>query len=213
MSAERLTNIYFEVHKGVVKDVTEKRGYPPEKYKRLELWKAKRLFQSLKLQGLTLLDQATKLLSGLIVCHALPNANHRTSFFFMDLFFVANDILFPHYRRRRDSQRKYRLDGERYIRDSKYILNLKKDQERYANRYRQGKRIMYLRGGGQRTIRAEDLGLSRKQYIKRHRGLTRNWLEEMLGDQSGRYLRTPENSLSNLIALAERRTSSHVRDS
>jgi hypothetical protein len=34
-----------------------------------------------------MINQLTKLLSGLIVLQALPNANHRTGFRFVDLYF------------------------------------------------------------------------------------------------------------------------------
>ncbi len=206
-TAERLTRIYFEYHKAVVKIVEEERGHPPKQYKRMQLGRIKGLFQSIGLEGLTIIDQAMKILSGLIVCHGLPNTNHRTSFSFIEVFLDANGVQFPYYRGRRDWIRRYRLDGNRYIYDSKYILKLKAEQQEYRKRFQEGRRIMYLGGGGgggRRVIRAEDLGLSRREYIKRHRSLTKNWLERMLLGQSERYLKTAEDSLSKAIALAER---------
>ncbi len=202
--AGNLPALYLEYHKAVVLGVTEERGSPPRRYKSLEIGKLKRFFDGLRNQGRSLLDQSSELLSGLIVCHALPNTNHRTSLFFVQAFLEANGVRFPHYRGRWDEERRFRLDGTEYIRDSKYLLNLKVDQERYAQRHREGKPIMYLRGGGRRRIRAEDLGLSNRRYNRRHRELTRRWLERMLGDQSGRYLRTVEDSLNNLMAHSER---------
>ncbi len=201
---EELTNLYLEYHKAIVQQTKEERGSPPKPYKKMQLGWVRRLFQSIRLDGLTLIDQAMKILSGLVVCHALPNTNHRTSVFFVQAFLDANGVRFPHYRGRRSHQRRTRLDMNEYIRDSKYLLNLKIKQNHYVRRYQQGKRIMYFRGGGQRTIRAEDLGLSSGQYNRRHRKLTKKWLERMLGDQSARYLKMPADSLRRLLALSER---------
>lgn len=202
--ARKLTDLYLEYHKAVVLQVTEERGSPPRRYKPLEVGKLRRFFDWLRIEGQALLDQGSRLLSGLIVCHALPNTNHRTSLFFVQAFLEANGVRFPHYRRKRDAERRFRLDGTEYIRDSKFLLNLKIDQAKFARRYEGGKPIMYLRGGGRRRIHPEDLGLSNRQYNRRHRELTRTWLKRMLGDQSGRYLRTVEDSLNSLIAQSER---------
>ncbi len=201
--AQRLTGLFLEYHKGVVVSVTKERGTPPRKYKPMQVGYARRLFQGIQLQGLTLLDQATKILSGLIVCHALPNTNHRTSIFLVQAFLEANGVTFPYYRGRRGYVRRFYLDTNPYIRDSKFILTLKVRQEDYALRYQQGKRLMHLKGGGRRTIRAEDLGQSNRQYNAKHREVTKLWLERMLGNQSIRYLRAPADSLNKLIALAE----------
>lgn len=202
--AQRLTDLYLEYHKAVVLQVTKERGSPPRRYKGLEFGNLKRFFDGIRNEGQSLLEQGARLLSGLIVTHALPNTNHRTSLFFVQAFLEANGVRFPHYRARRDADRRFRLDGTEYIRDSKYLLNLKVDQDKYAGRYAAGKPIMYLRGGGRRRIRPEDLGLSNRQYNTRHREMTRTWLERMLGNQSGRYLKTAEDSLNNLIAQSER---------
>lgn len=202
--ARNLADLYLEYHKAVVLQVTEDRGSPPRRYKRLEIGKLRRFFAGLRIEDLPLFDQGMRLLSGFIVCHALPNTNHRTSLFFVQAFLEANGVRFPHYRRERDAERRFRLDGTEYIRDSKFLLNLKMDQERYARRYQEGKPVMYLRGGGRRRIHPEDLGLSNQQYNRRHRKLTGTWLKRMLGHQSGRYLRTAEDSLNRLIAQLER---------
>lgn len=202
--ARNLVDLYLEYHKAVVLRVTEERGSPPRRYKSLEIGKLRRFFDGLRIENRSLLEQGTRLLSGLIVCHALPNTNHRTSLFFVQAFLEANRVRFPHYRGERDAERRFRLDGTEYIRDSKFLLNLKMNQVRYARRYEEGKPVMYLRGGGRRRIHAEDLGLSNQQYNRRHRELTGSWLKRMLGDQSGRYLRTAEDSLNRLIAQSER---------
>lgn len=198
--AERLTNLFLEYHKGVVVTVTKERGTAPRKYKPMQLGYARRLFQGIQLQGLTLLDQATKILSGLIVCHALPNTNHRTSVYFVQGFLGANGVTFPYYHGRRGHVRRFYLDTNPYILDSKFIINLKARQKHYALRHQQGKRLMYL-GGRKRTIRAEDLGLSNREYNARHRELTKLWLERMLGNQSTRYLKAPADSMRRLLAL------------
>ncbi len=197
---QRLTDLFLKYHKAVVVSATKLRGFAPRKYKKMQLGYARRFFQGVRLQGLTLLDQATEILSGLIVCHALPNTNHRTSIFFVQAFLEANGVTFPYYLGRRGDIRKFTLDTNPYFLDSKFIINLKFRQKHYAQRYEQGKRLMYLRGR-KRTIRAEDLGLSNRQYNARHKGVTKLWLEPMLRNQSSRYLKTPANSLKRLVAL------------
>ncbi|MFQ5910952.1 MAG: hypothetical protein ACE5IJ_09580 [Thermoplasmata archaeon] len=202
MVAEELTRLFLEEHKAIVKKVAEERGHPPRKYKKLEPRKIERLFSTMRLDGLNLLDQAMKLLSGLIVSHALPNANHRTSIFFVQFFLEENGLRFPFYRGRRAWQRQWRLNINSYIRDSKYLLRLKYKPDECAERYHQGK-PMYI-GGSKRVIRREDLGLSKRQYNRRHRQVTRDWLESMLQGQSTIYLKIPEDSLSRLIARSGR---------
>jgi hypothetical protein len=77
---------YYHLYEKINFEYSEETGYNIKEYKPYEPELLIRFCNDFKDES-KMIDQLTKLLSGLIVLQALPNANHRSAFRFTDLYF------------------------------------------------------------------------------------------------------------------------------
>ncbi len=199
--AEKLTEILTGFHEGVVLAVTEKRGRAPTKYKRFEPYKIRTFFESYNPAGKQLLEIAAEVLSTLLRAHPFPNANHRTMLITTAALFKANRLRFPHYEQAIPRwRRRYVGDCNRFIAESKYWLKLRRNRDRLGS----GARVLQVTKTRKHTIKPGDLSLTKGQLAQKHLAMTKEWLIEVLGNQSDRYWRVSPDALTRLIAQAER---------
>jgi len=199
--AERLTEILTNLHKGVVIEVAQKRRRAPTKYKSFEPYKIRTFFESYDAGGKTLLEIGAETLSGLLRAHPFPNANHRTTIVATELFFKANDVRFPYYERAIPRWRtRYIGACNRFIFESKYWLKLRLNRGKLGK----GARILPVTKTRKHAIGPRDLDLNKGQMAQRHLAMTKEWLVDILGDQSDKYRRVSPEALTRLIAQAER---------
>ena len=75
-------------------------------------------------------------MSGLIVTHGLPNANHRTTIFFLSIIFRYLGIKFPNYNSQK-YKKKWIDECNRYIKKSKRILYKRKENKNYKEKHKE----------------------------------------------------------------------------
>ncbi|UCE39309.1 MAG: hypothetical protein JSW00_08850 [Thermoplasmata archaeon] len=85
-NCEIFKNFYYHLFERINFEFTEETGEKIKPYKDYEP-NLLLIFCDQYQDEEVILDQLTKLLSGLIILQALPNANHRTAFRFVDLYF------------------------------------------------------------------------------------------------------------------------------
>jgi len=200
VEADKLTEILTNFHKGVVIEVTQKRHRAPTRYKRFEPYKIRVFFESYDPTARNILQIAAEILSGLLRAHPFPNANHRTMLVATSAFFKANGLRFPHYERAIPRwRRRYVADCNQFILESKYWLKLR----RYRDKLGKGARVLQVTKTRKHVIKAGDLDLNKGQMAEKHLAMTKEWLTELLGDQSDKYRRVSPEALTRLIAQAE----------
>lgn len=199
--AEKLTEILTNFHKGVVLEVTRKRGRAPTKYKRFEPYKIRTFFESYNPSGKHIPEIAADVLSTLLRAHPFPNANHRTTLVATEALFKANGLRFPHYERAIPRwRRRYVADSNRFIAESKYWLKLRRNRDKLGK----DARVLQVTKTRKHAIKPGDLDLNKGQMAEKHLAMTKEWLIELLGDQSDKYRRVSPEALTRLIAQAER---------
>jgi prophage maintenance system killer protein len=129
-----LAEAYLKCHEIVREIIREDTGHYPRNYKRLEKGKIDKFFRNVPYKSKSVLAFGAETMSGLIVAHALPNANHRSTILFTALFFEMCGVRFPCYdtRKKRDQ---WIRDCNRYIADSKRILYARKRDPRYRGKH------------------------------------------------------------------------------
>ena len=198
--AKKLTEILTNFHKGVVLEVTEKRNRAPTKYKNFEPYKIQRFFDGYDPGGKSIVAIAAEALSTLLRAHPFPNANHRTMLTTTEALFKANGLRFPHYESTVQRWRKRHVsDCNRYIAESKCWLKRRRNRHKLGN----GARILQVTKTRKHVIKPGELNLTNSQMAERHLAMTKDWLVELLGDQSDRYRRVSPDALTRLIAQAE----------
>lgn len=198
--AEKLTEILTNLHMGVVIEVTRRRGRAPTKYKRFEPYKIQTFFESYNPSGKQLLEIAADMLSTLLRAHPFPNANHRTTLVATVLLFKANSLRFPPYEGAIPRwRRRYVSDCNRFIFESKYWLKLRRNRDKLGK----SARVLQVTKTRKHSITPGDLDLNQGQMAEKHLAMTKEWLIELLGDQSHKYRRVAPEALTRLIAQAE----------
>jgi hypothetical protein len=198
--AEKLTEILTNLHMGVVLEVTKRRRRAPTRYKRFEPYKIRTFFESYNPSGKPILEIASEVLSGLLRAHPFPNANHRTTLVATEALFKANDLRFPHYEQVIPRWRtRYIGACNRFIFESKYWLKLRLNRSKLGK----GARVLQVTKTRKHAIAPGDLDLDKGQMAEKHLTMTREWLIELLGDQSHKYRRVAPEALTRLIAQAE----------
>lgn len=198
--ARKLTEILSNFHKGVVLEVKQRRGRAPTQYKKFEPYKIERFFESYDPNGEPIIDVAAVVLSTLLRAHPFPNANHRTALIATEALFKANGLRFPHYEGAVPRwRRRYVGDCNRYIAESKYWLKLRLNRDQLGK----GARVLQVTKTRKHAIAPRDLDLTNNQIAERHLTMTREWLADLLGNQSAKYRRVSPDALTKLIAQAE----------
>lgn len=198
--ATKLTEILTNFHKGVVLEVTQKRGRAPTRYKKFEPFKIERFFESYDPTGKPIIDLAAEVLSTLLRAHPFPNANHRTTLVTTEALFKANGLRFPYYEGAvKRWRRRYVADCNRFIQESKYWLKLRMNRGKIPK----STRFLQVTKTRRHIISPGDLHLTAQDMAETHLAVTRRWLVELLGDQSDRYRRVSPDALTRLIAQAE----------
>jgi prophage maintenance system killer protein len=134
MDLDPLTKAYLKCHETVREIIKSHTGRHPKRYKRLEMRKLDKYFHNIQYKSQNILAFGAQTMSDLIVGHALPNANHRTTILFMALFFESIDIRFPGYDTRANRERWIRECNE-YIAKSKRILHSRRHDQRYGKKH------------------------------------------------------------------------------
>jgi len=201
VEAEKLTEILIDFHKAVVIEVTQRRRRAPTKYKSFEPHKIRTFFESYNPSRKPILEIAADVLSTLLRAHPFPNANHRTTLFATEALFKANGLRFPHYEGVTPRwRRRYVADCNRFIPESKYWLKLRRNRDKLGK----GARVLQVTKTRMHAINPGDLDLNKGQMAAKHLAMTKEWLIELLGDQSDKYRRVSPEALTRLIAQAER---------
>ena len=123
---EFLTEKYLESYIWVCDEVKKQTGEYPKKYKRFEKMRVIKYFNNIQHKGLNGFELITNMLSQLIVQHALPNTNHRSTLHFINRFLNVHnyDLNFNV-----GIQNNIFVD---FIKGSKEILRQRKEDKNYA---------------------------------------------------------------------------------
>jgi prophage maintenance system killer protein len=124
--SKSMFDIYIKSYEYVIKEITDSTGKIPEPYKTLEENLLHSFFDGLeKSKNMNGFDFISEMLSTLILNQALPNANHRTSMYFVGTLLTHNG---------------YAIDTEthantvrEYFLDSKHIM--KKAPKNYREKH------------------------------------------------------------------------------
>lgn len=117
------------------------------------------------------------------------------------LLFKANGLRFPHYESAVSQWRKrFVSDCNRYIAESKYRLKVRRNRDKIGK----GAKALQVTKARKHAIKPGDLGLNKGEMADRHLAMTKEWLIELLGDQSDKYRRVSPEALTRLIAQSER---------
>ena len=157
---ERITNAYIGIY-FIIKDEYNKYGTPLKQYHILDRRKILRFFKTfLNKSDESLFETTVKLIDILVRMQSLPNANHRTTIYFIKHLLKANGIMFPNYDITKNSV-KWSNDIIRFAAYSRKCL-IEIDDSHTMNNYRFDKHC--------------------------HQKHIRIWLKEMLIDnQSGKW--------------------------
>jgi prophage maintenance system killer protein len=134
VTMDPLAEAYLNCYEIVRETIKASRGRYPSNYKRFEKTKIDKYFKNVPYKCKNIITFGSDMMSTLIVNHALPNANHRTTILFMALYFESYGIHFPCYDKiqKRDAWIK---DCNRYIAASKRILYSRKKDGHYREKH------------------------------------------------------------------------------
>jgi len=129
-----LTELYLQCNNTVNDIIKSETGRYPGDYKRLEISKLDKYFNTLSYKATTNFDFAADVMSSLIVLHCLPNTNHRSTLLFTAMILEIQEIRFPHYGSKGNKKR-WIDDCNRYIAKSKRILYSRKKDSEYKQKH------------------------------------------------------------------------------
>ena len=136
-SAQKLVDIYLTYHKEVLLSVKKMRGSEPKPYKDLEIRKLYRILKHPPSEKLCMIDFSANLMSNLLRTHSLPNANHRTTIFFIQAFLKINEIKLPGYDYISNKNRWWD-ECDEYIYNSKYWLKIAHNRKEILKEFKSG---------------------------------------------------------------------------
>lgn len=134
----------------------------------------------------TVAEVGGRLMSSLILKHSFPNANHRTSLVLLERYIKAHefDFLLP---RMHDDDYNWQGWADRYIRQSKRLLTLRRNAPRFYYLWREGCDTVERKGDIQITLGEHelitDVNSAHSHYAEKHVKLCQRLAEEIMDRQ------------------------------
>ncbi len=197
--SEKLVSIYLAYHRNVNLLIEKVTGEKPKPYKELEQGKLERMFQCLPQSCDNIIDFCSRIMSNLLRMHALPNTNHRTTIYFIQGILKANEINFPEYDYN-ENRNRWWDDCNRYICESKYFLKLTRKRKELRELFESGIYEYRISDTCLHSITQADLTIGSGAIKEKHRGMTKEWLDEMVSTQSDKCANESSNCMSRFIA-------------
>lgn len=177
---------FLEMFEGVLEQKYDEEGVPLDAYKDTELERIPDALEHVD-WAREISETGGLLLSNLILCHALPNANHRTSFVMLETYLNASYAPF-NFPSLVTGGYDWQEWVDEYIVESKRLLTIRRNVSVFRYLQHFGCEIVRRKGGIDIRLSDYDLALSGNEalveYASRHERLSVEFVEELL-DQAG----------------------------
>lgn len=139
-------------------------------------------------------EVAAGILSGTIIVHSFPNANHRTSLFLTRLYLTAAGISWPSYSLEDDAgKRRFYEDVYGFVTESKLILQLLRRRPLLNVAWEEGYSEVRLGPDTHAPIREEDLEESDEALKLRHESISSEVIRDLAGEEAEDDLQEPDH--------------------
>lgn len=173
---------FLEMFEGVQEQKFDEEGLPLDAYKDVELGRIPEALEHVE-WGKRIPETGGQLLSNLIPCHALPNANHRTSFVMLETYLRASYAPFEFPSLVTDSY-EWQEWVDEYIVASKRLLTVRRNVGVFRHLQRFECETVRRKGGIEIPLSEYDLSLSGNdaltEYAREHEELTVEFVEKLL---------------------------------
>lgn len=172
----------LEVFKRIQERKYDEEGVPLDAYKGVEIDRIPDVLKQINWSA-TIPETSGQLASNLILCHALPNANHRTAFGMLETYLKSVDSAFGLPSMITDDY-DWQMWVDEYIVNSKRLLTVRRNVGpfRYLQSY--GCETIQRKGGIEIQVSGYDLDMSRNEaltnYAKNHEHRTTKFVETVL---------------------------------
>lgn len=172
----------LEVFTGIQEQKLDREGVPLDAYKEIELERFPDALDHVD-WAKTVPETAGQLASNLILCHALPNANHRTAFGVLEQYLKAVDSSFELPSMATDDY-EWQEWVDEYIVDSKRLLTVRRNVGPFGYLAKYGCESIRRKGAIDVPLDEYDLQMHRHEafveYAKQHERRTTVFVETML---------------------------------
>lgn len=178
-----LSRYFLDVFTGVQERKFEEEGVPLDAYKNVEIERVPDALEHVDWTG-TIPEVGGQLTSNLILCHALPNANHRTSFSVFEGYVNASSrpsFILPSLATE-DYEWQSWVDS--YIVESKRLLTVRRNVGPFRYLFQHGCDVIRRKGGIEVPLEEYDLDMypseALEKYASQHEQLIETFAETVL---------------------------------
>lgn len=172
----------LEIFKRIQERKHDEEGIPLDAYKGIEIDRIPDALEQINWSA-TVPETSGQLASNLILCHALPNANHRTSFGILEIYLKAVDSSFELPSMVTDDY-DWQTWVDEYIVASKRLLTVRRNVGRFRHLQSHGCKTIRRKGGIDIRISEYDLDMRRHEaltnYAREHERRTTTFVETIL---------------------------------
>lgn len=172
----------LEVFKRIQERKHDEEGIPLDAYKGIEIDRIPDALEQINWTA-TIPETSGQLASNLILCHALPNANHRTAFGVLETYLKAVDSSFDLPSMVTDDY-DWQTWVDEYIVDSKRLLTVRRNVGRFQYLRSHGCETIRRKGGIEIQISEYDLDMPQHEaltdYARKHERRTTAFVETIL---------------------------------
>ena len=172
----------LEVFTGIQEQKHDEEGVPLDAYKRIEVDRLPSAFERVDWSG-TIAETGGQLASNLILCHALPNANHRTAFGILEEYLKAADPSIDLPSMATDDY-EWQAWVDEYIVDSKQLLTIRRNVGQFCYLSEYGCDTIRRKGSIDVPLPEYDLDMYQHEalakYASHHEQRTKEFVETIL---------------------------------
>jgi prophage maintenance system killer protein len=172
----------LEVFTGIQEEKQDEEGVPLDAYKNIELERFPAALDHVDWVK-TVPETGGQLASNLVLCHALPNANHRTAFGILEAYLKAVDSSFELPSMVTDDY-EWQAWVDEYIVDSKRLLTVRRNVGPFGYLAEYGCGTVRRKGGIDVPLAEYDLEMHRREafveYANQHEQRTTTFVETIL---------------------------------
>ena len=178
-----LSRYFLDVFTGVQEQKYDEEGVPLDAYKNVEIERVPGSLEHVDWTG-TVPEVGGQLASNLILCHALPNANHRSSFSMFEGY--VNAASRPSFVLPSLATEDYEWQSwvDNYIVDSKRLLTVRRNVGRFRYLFQHGCEVIRRKGGIDIPLDGYDLDVCSSEahevYASQHERLIETFAETVL---------------------------------
>lgn len=172
----------LEIFRRIQEQKRNQQGVPLDAYKGIEVGRIPEAFERVDWSA-TVPKTSGQLASNLILCHALPNANHRTAFGMLETYLKAVSSSFDFPPMVTDDYG-WQTWVDEYIVDSKRLLTVRRNVGRFRYLRAHGCETVRRKGGIEIEVSEYDLDMHQHEalttYARRHERRTTAFVETIL---------------------------------